>query len=352
MYPRIRVETKKIQANTEFLTGLCRRRGIKVAGVVKAVCGMPAAARAMVAGGAAMLGDSRLENLAGLQGLPVPRLLLRLPMPSQAGDVVRHAEISLNTELKTLQVLGKAARDLKKTHGVLLMLELGDLREGLPLQQVPGMVREIQGIQGLRLLGVGANLTCYGGILPDPQNLGLLVETAQALERQLGLSLPLVSGGNSSSLHLLDQGTLPRGINHLRLGEALLLGRETAFGRPLPGTCSDAFTLEAEIIEAQVKPSLPWGERGLDAFGQQPRFQDRGLRARAILAVGRQDVHPEHLTPLDPGVFILGASSDHLLLDVTEGERACGVGDRLAFRPDYAGLLQLMTSPYVHKEIF
>jgi len=299
-----------------------------------------------------MLGDSRLENLARLEDLPVPRLLLRLPMPSQAGDVVRHAEMSLNTELKTLQALGRAAQERKKTHGVILMLELGDLREGLPLEQVPGTAREIRRIPGLRLLGVGANLTCYGGILPDPKNLGVLVETALALENRLGSPMELISGGNSSSLHLLLQGKLPRGINHLRLGEALLLGRETAFGRPLPGTCPDAFTLEAEVIEAREKPSLPWGERGLDAFGQRPEFRDRGLRSRAILALGRQDVHPEHLTPLDPGVFILGASSDHLLLDVTEGKGTYGVGDRAAFRPSYAGLLQLMTSPYVHKEIF
>ena len=346
------VDLGKIRHNTGVITRLLHPRGISTAGVVKAVCGMPGVAGAMLAGGAAMLADSRLENLEKLASFPCPRLLLRLPMASQAEEVVLHSEISLNSEIETLKALGRAAGRHKKPHGVLLMLELGDLREGLALERGPSTVEEILKIPELRFLGIGANFTCYGGILPDSENLGALAAMARTLTKKFNLELPWVSGGNSSSLYLLKMGGLPREINHLRLGEALLLGRETALGQPVEGAWQDAFTLLAEVVELQDKPSLPWGERGLDAFGNRPVFQDRGMRKRAILAIGRQDVHPENLTPLDPMAVILGASSDHLLLDVTETKAVRGVGDTLAFRPNYGGLLQLMTSPYVQKESF
>ncbi len=350
-YPQITVDTNKIRHNAGRVAGLCKEGGVAVAGVVKATCGLPEAARAMLAGGVAMLGDSRLENLERLAGFSVPRLLLRLPMPSQAAEVVQHAEISLNSETSTLKELGREARKRGKTHGVILMLELGDLREGLPLGEVSRAVLETLKIPGIRLLGVGTNLTCYGGVLPDPENLGALAETAVRIRKEFNIPLPWVSGGNSSTLPLLQAGLLPGGINHLRVGEAILLGRETAYGKPLQGSFQDAFTLQAEVIEAKDKPSLPWGTRGLDAFGQKPAFPDRGMRKKVILALGRQDAHPENLRPLDPRITILGASSDHLLLDVTEAKTPCGVGDRVAFRPNYGGLLQLMTSPYVHKEV-
>ena len=351
MYPRITVNTKKIRHNTGIVVKLCSRQGVSVAGVVKATCGMPEVAKAMLAGGATMLGDSRLENLEKLAPFQVPRLLLRLPMPSRAAEVVQHAEVSLNTETKTVKALGKAALKQKKSHGVILMLELGDLREGLPLDQLSRAVREVMSTGGIRLLGLGTNLTCYGGVLPDPDNLGVLTAAASRVQSEFGIMLDLISGGNSSSVHLLEKGLLPEGINHLRLGESILLGRETAYGETLEGAYGDTFALLAEVIEAREKPSLPQGKRGWDAFGKKPVFQDKGLRKKVILAIGRQDVHPENLTPLEPGVSVLGAGSDHLLLDVTEAKAQYQVGDTAAFRPNYAGLLQLMTSPYVHKEL-
>jgi predicted amino acid racemase len=197
---------------------------------------------------------------------------------------------------------------------------------------------------------VGVNLTCYGGVLPSVENMTRLVEVAEAIEARYGLSLDIISGGNSSSLKLLASGKMPSRINHLRLGESVVLGFETAEGTRIPGTEGDAFTLAAEIVELQTKPSVPVGEIGRDAFGQVPVFEDRGMRRRAIVAAGRQDLRIDAMSPRDDKIIILGASSDHMILDVTDSSREWQVGDAVEFDLAYGALLAATTSPYVTKE--
>ncbi len=103
------------------------------------------------------------------------------------------------------------------------------------------------------------------------------------------------------------------------------------------------------MVECRVKPTLPRGLIAQDAFGRVPAFVDRGPRLRAICALGRQDCVPEGLTPLAPGVEVLGASSDHLLLDVEDMPCPLRVGDTLSFLPGYGALRAASTSPYVAK---
>ena len=78
--------------------------------------------------------------------------------------------------------------------------------------------------------------------------------------------------------------------------------------------------LEAQIIELKSKRSLPIGEIGVDAFGQRPYYEDRGIIRRAILAIGKQDTDPDSMISLDEKIDILGASSDHLILDVSKSD--------------------------------
>jgi predicted amino acid racemase len=118
---------------------------------------------------------------------------------------------------------------------------------------------------------------------------------------------------------------------------------------PWPGTAQDVFALHAEVVELQCKPSLPEGARTADAFGRRRDFEDRGLRARALLDVGREDVDVAGLTPLDPRVKVLGASSDYLVLDVTDAGSDVRVGDELSFGLSYGALLAAMDSEYVEK---
>jgi predicted amino acid racemase len=172
-----------------------------------------------------------------------------------------------------------------------------------------------------------------------------------AVEGAFRLRLRWLSGGNSSALPLIASGRMPARVNHLRIGEAILLGRETIHRTPWPGTAQDAFLLRAEVIEEKIKPSVPIGERGQDAFGQRPAFPERGEVERALVNVGREDVVVEGLVPLDPRLTILGASSDYLIVDVSAAAGAVRVGDELVFAPNYAALLALMTSPYVDKRV-
>jgi len=279
-------------------------------------------------------------------------VLLRLPQACEIKEVIRYVDISFNSELSTLQLLNEEAGKQDIKHKVVLMIDLGDLREGIFTQnadEVFSTVRKTLAMKNLILHGLAVNLTCYGAIIPKEDNLSQLCNWAERIEGKLGIKLDMISGGNSSSIYLIDKGEMPGRINNLRLGESFLLGNDTAYGAKLPGTVDDALLLEAQIIELKQKPSLPIGEVGVDAFGQKPYYEDRGIMKRAILAIGKQDMDPDSLMPLDDTIRVLGASSDHLLLDLTDATHKYKVGDVVTFKVGYGSMLKAMTSPYVEK---
>lgn len=348
-YPCIEINLGKIKHNTEEIVKLCKEKGIHVVGVSKVFCAKKPIVRFMLEGGVAMIGDSRLENLKRLEEINCRKMLLRIPMGSHAKDVVKYSDISLNSEIETIKRLSLAARRLRKVHSVILMVDVGDLREGVLEKDVIDTVKEIIKLNNIRLEGLGTNLTCYGGVIPDENNLGKLIILRDTIKELMGLELPIISGGNSSSIHLILDHTIPKGINELRIGEAIVLGRETAYGKSIPNCHKDCFILKGEIIEIKSKPSIPTGNIGMDAFGQKPTFQDRGIIKRAIVAMGKQDVSISGLQPVDNCISILGGSSDHLILDITQCKNKYEVGDIIDFNMDYGCLLMSMTSPYVKK---
>ncbi|MHB1653480.1 MAG: alanine/ornithine racemase family PLP-dependent enzyme [Desulfitobacteriaceae bacterium] len=348
--PEIVIDLKKIKQNTEAVLTLAHPFNIEVVGVTKVFLGEPNIAGAMLAGGVQMLADSRLENIGKLrQAFPeLPLMLLRLPGLSQVEETVRLADVSLNSELETMQALAAEALRQGKEHRAILMVDLGDLREGIWPENLLGLIEQTVGLKGLKLEGLGVNLACYGGVVPTEENLGSLVELAQEIKEKLSVQLPVISGGNSASLPLLLNHKIPSLINQLRIGEGIVLGRETVKRELLPGASGEAFILRAEILEAYDKPSVPIGEIGQDAFGEVPEFEDEGWRRRGILALGRQDVQPDGLAIRDKRLKIIGASSDHLIVDLTEAPEF-SVGSVIEFDLSYGGLLGAMTSPYVHK---
>ena len=346
--PYISANLRKIKENAAYILDACGRQGVTLAAVTKVVCAHPPIAEALAEAGAPMLADARALNLARLpKGLP--RLSLRLTDPLLAEETVRESDYSLQSGMAAILALGQAAEKLRKRHRVILMIDLGDLREGLfhrDFDRILATARAVKEQPWLELAGTGTNLTCFGGILPDEKNLGVLLDITRRLRKALGLPIPIVSGGNSSSLHLLFEGRLPGGVNHLRIGEGLLLGMDTAVGKPFPQLHQDAFTLKARLIEVEDKPSKPEGQSGPNAFGEFVSFPDLGPMRRGILAVGRQDTNAEGLTPRDNRIKIIGASSDHLIADLSLAPEY-KVGDVLAFTPDYGALLKAYTSPYV-----
>ncbi|WP_202709072.1 ornithine racemase Orr [Sporosalibacterium faouarense] len=349
-YPRIEVDLNKIKHNTEILSALCDKNNIDAIGVTKVFCAYPPIAQAMVKGGVKMLADSRIENLEKIKDISIPKLLLRLPMISQANKVVELADISLNSELETIQALSKEAIKVGKNHKIILMVDLGDLREGIFREEdIYSNVESILKLSRIKLVGLGTNLTCYGGVIPRKENLNKLLDLKKKIEEKFDIQLDIISGGNSSSIYLLENGEMPQGINQLRLGESIVLGRETAFGEKIKDTYEDAFKLIVEIVEIKDKPSIPIGEIGMDAFGNKPTFEDKGIRKRAICAVGRQDIDTDNVIPDDDKISILGASSDHFILDITDCDNEYKVGDKVYFNLSYGGILSTMTSEYVNK---
>ena len=344
--PGLEVNLEHLRENTQVLVDRLGRRGIRVSGVTKAMLGVPQLARALIDGGASALADSRIENIEAMRaaGITAPMTLIRAPMLSQCDRVVAGADASLNSEADVITALAAAARHQGRVHGVVLMVELGDLREGILPHDLEAAARHVLAQTGVRLTGIGANLACQSGVAPSVRNMTELSALAAGLEYSLGVTLDVVSGGNSANLTwALNAADLGR-VNELRLGEAILLGRETLHRRPIPGLHTDAFTLVGEVIEAKHKPSRPWGDITQNAFGERPPLLDRGVRARVIVAVGRQDTDHSGLTAPE-GYDMLGASSDHLVLD-TEMPLP-PIGSEVRFGLNYAALLRAMTSPYV-----
>lgn len=359
MYPKLVVDLKKLQGNLEAVASITKDHGnCTLMIVTKGLCADKEMAKLVAANPKVdFMADSRVQNLASYADIARSNgkktVLLRIPMHDEVSDVIKYVDLSFNSELSTIRLLNEEAAKAGKIHDITLMIDLGDLREGIFFQNkelIYEAVEEILSMENINLYGIAVNLTCYGAIIPKKDNLSQLVEIAEDLEGKYGIKLKMVSGGNSSSIYLIDKGEMPKGINNLRLGESFLLGNDTAYETKLPGTVSDAMILQAQIVELKEKPSLPIGEVGVDAFGEKPFYEDRGIMKRAIIAVGKQDTDLGSMTPVDSQMEIMGGSSDHTILDVTHCDKEYKVGDVVSFELGYGGMLKTATSPYVIKE--
>jgi predicted amino acid racemase len=349
--PRIEIRLDRIRHNTRNLVDRLGCRGIEVCGITKATLGAPEAAAAMLAGGVTSLGESRIESVEALRrvGVVAEIMMVRSPMLSQVDRVVSASDLSLNTEMEVILQLSESACRQNRQHGVVLMVELGDLREGIMPDDLLAVAGKVLGLPGVVLRGIGTNLACHSGVVPDVANMAELSALAVSIEATLGVELEIVSGGNSANLDwVLNPDSVVGKINHLRLGESILLGREP-LRRSIPeGLETDAFTLVGEVIESKYKPFEARGSLAQSAFVQPLHPQNpRASGTRVIVAVGRQDVDTDGLAPPEQ-YSILGASSDHLLL-ATDSD-APKIGSELRFSPNYSALLRAMTSPFVSRQ--
>jgi predicted amino acid racemase len=294
------------------------------------------------------LADSRIENIEAMRRskMAAGMSMIRSPMFSQVKRVVASADMSFNSELETVRRLSLEARQLDRTHAVVLMVELGDLREGIMPVDLMAAVTETLGLPNIVLKGLGTNLACRSGVSPDDLNMGELSRLANMIEAKYDISLDIVSGGNSANLDWVFSTEHTGRINNLRLGESILLGCETLQRNKIDGLHSDAFTLVAEVIESKVKPTMPRGSLAQTAFGALSVGNDRGTILQSIAAIGIQDVDLGGITA-PKGIKILGGSSDHLIISSSNTDVA--VGTEIAFQLDYSALLRAMTSPFVTK---
>lgn len=333
-YPLLEIDLDKLKANLAALIERCQSLSVEVTGVVKGFSALPEAAGVYTECGVRSLASSRLSQLRALRGAGVAceRVLIRIPMLSELPEVAEVADMSLQSELETLRALNAVCAKRGTRHRVILMADLGDLREGFWNEEdaLDAALEVENKLKNLRLAGVGVNLSCYGSVVPTKRNMQALVSLAADIEREIGRPLDYVSGGASTSAYMALNGTMPYRINLLRFGEIGLLGESDNFSPDF--LHKDVLTIKAEVIECRDKPSFPVGELGVNAFGEVGHYEDRGIRRRAIVAMGRVDYgNCFDLVPRMEGVEVIGASSDHTILDVENVKDKIHVGDVLEF---------------------
>ncbi|MCL2862325.1 MAG: alanine/ornithine racemase family PLP-dependent enzyme [Firmicutes bacterium] len=348
-YPSLTINKSKLSHNIKIIQDLCTSNGVSFCAVTKVFCANSEVTQIFYDAGIRDFADTRIENLKKINYPSTTKWLLRAPMLCETEDVVKHSDISLNSELSTISALSQKAQKTKKTHKVILMIDMGDLREGIVPKDALNTCGEILKMPNIELYGIGANYNCFGGVIPTQESLNEVVEIAETIEKNFGINLKVISPGNSGSIHFLTSKTMPKRVNNLRIGEVILLGRETSYQQHIEGMFEDVFCFDAQIIELKTKPSMPTGEIGLNAFGEKPTYVDKGDMIRAIIACGRQDVSIDKIIPLDKNIELIGQSSDHTIVDVTNSTTKYKVGDILSFKVSYGSILSLSTSEYVKK---
>jgi len=343
--PRIEIDLSAVEHNSRELVTRLHARGISVTGVTKATLGSPDVAKAMIRGGVKRLGDTRIENIEALRdsGIKDPIMLLRAPSPEWAERAVACATHSLVSDLEIVTALSVAAGKRALTHGIVLMVELGDLSEGMAAASVLDAARIISRTRHVTLAGIGTNLSSRSGLIPGDDQMQQLTGLASTIGSKFGVDPPIITGGDSANLGwALGEGRVGT-VNDLRLGEAILLGIDPLTRAPISGLRRDAFAVVAPVIESIEKPSSPWGVRADGATSARSGSQSGGTIIQTIVALGSQDIDPDGIIP-PVGFTVLSSTSDHLVL---ETPKRLPVGTEVKFGMNYSSLMRAMTSPFV-----
>lgn len=354
---RLTIDVEALRHNYGAISRWVGGHGATLTIVTKALCGHAESIRALRDIGVDSMADSRLENLRAIrEAAPdAETWYLRPPHVSALSEVVETADVSLNTELEIIKRLNEEAVRQDTVHSVIVMIELGDLREGILPGALLDVYRQVFRLPNIRVLGIGANLGCMGGVVPTVDQYMQLVLYRELLELKFEHDLPMISAGSSATIPMLLEGRLPEKINHFRVGESLFLGTDVIQGETVEGLRDDAVRLEAEIVEIKEKGMVPLGET-TDMTPFQPldvdENYDPGERGyRAIVTVGQVDTDVAGLIPLGQGYQIAGASSDLTVVNVGDEKGGLSVGDTLAFRLSYSSFVRLMANPYTVKHV-
>ena len=355
---RLLINTEAVLHNYECVRRLVGMHDGSLTVVTKALCGHTEAVKALVEGGLTSIADSRLDNLIDISenGTAVEKWYLKPPHPDELDEVVRYSNVSLNTELETVISINRAAEKAGKVHGILLMIELGDLREGILPGSLVEMYNHVFNLRNINIRGIGTNLGCLSGTVPGVDQLMQLVLYRELLELKFERKIEMISAGSSASLPFLIRGSIPKQINHFRIGESILIGTDLIQGGTLSGLRDDGFVLEAGVVEIKKKNLAPTGEilEDLHPFnGQSDQKQyspgERGFRA--VITIGELDTDISALTPLNSEYEIAGASSDLTVLNVGAADSSLKVGDNIRFKMGYSALTRLMNNRYTEKVV-
>jgi len=353
---RLVINLRALHHNIETIDGWIKNHGATWTLVTKALCGHVDTVRALQALGVRSMADSRVDNLKAIGKISpdFESWYLRPPSLAHVSAVVTVSDVSLNSELRVIDEIDRVAGEMGKTHHIIVMIELGDLREGILPGSLIGFYDHVFKLDHVEVLGIGANLGCLAGIVPTVDQMMQLALYRELLELKFGHSLQMISAGSSAVLPMLLEGRVPKAINHFRIGEAVFLGTDLVNGGILPDLRDDGFILEAEIVEIKEKSlAMQTDSSGISAFepiaGEEFAPGQRGYRA--LLAVGQLDADVKALTPIHPNVQLAGASSDVTVVNLGDNPDGLKVGDSLKFRPAYSALVRLMIGRYIEKTV-
>lgn len=346
----------KLRHNHSFLKKIFQQKKIDYAIVTKLLCGNKTYLKEVLDLKPKQICESRISNLKVVKELnpKVETIYIKPPAPSIIKNLVRYADISFNTEYETIKKISKEAQIQKKIHKIIIMIELGDLREGVLAERLENFYEKIFNLQGIEVIGLGTNLNCLHGVMPSVEKLTTLCMYKQLLEVRFKKKLKYISGGTTVTLPLLikDQH-FPKAINHFRLGEALFFGADLLNEKTIKGMYPFTFELEAQVIEVSEKPAEPFGEMKANPQGikYKKKTGQKQQILRAILDIGVLDVQPQYLIPNNRKVQIIGASSDMLVVDITQSRHKYPIGSTMKFQLKYMGALSLLNSRYIEKEV-
>lgn len=352
----IKLYKDRLLHNFHFLDKTFKSQGIDWAIVTKLLCGNEEYLKIILETDINEVCDSRLSNLMRIKKIRpnIQTVYIKPPAKNNIYKVVKYADVSFNSESLTIEKLSEEAVNQGKIHKIVIMIELGDLREGIMGENLIEFYRKVFDLPNIEVVAIGTNLNCLHGVMPSMDKLIQLGLYEQLVEAKFDKKIPFVSGGTSVAIPLLFKKQIPKSINHFRVGETLFFGNNLFTNKKIKGMKDNVFRLYSQIIEITEKPMIPTGEMAENPSGEVFEIDPDlyGKRSyRAILDIGLLDISPEFLIPDDPHLEVISASSDMLIIDLGKTKRSYKVGKFISFKLKYMGALRLMNSRYIEKVV-
>jgi predicted amino acid racemase len=352
----ITLNEQKLKHNFDHLNAFFSHHGIEWSAVTKILCGNEKYLTALLNMGISQYSDSRISNLRTIKAIDstAQTIYIKPPAKGVIKDVIKYADISMNTDIRTIERLSQEAKKQNVIHKIIIMIDLGELREGVMRDDFIAFYAKVFELPNIEITGLGTNLSCLYGVLPNNDKLIQLSLYKQLVEAKFNVSIPYISGGSSVTIPLVKQGLIPKGINHFRIGETLFMGNDVYNNEPFDSMENNVFSLYAEIIELYEKPLVPSGEMGTNLEGKTTEFDKDNYgktTIRAIIDIGLLDIDMKHLDPTDLDIKYAGATSDMVVLNLGDNPKGYKVGDLIEFTMDYMGIVRIMNSQYIEKRI-
>lgn len=358
---KIVVKTNKIIENIEKINQIFKSKKYKWTLILKMLSGNEAFLKKIIYNKVIKnihsIGDSRISGLKKIKQInPKIKTMYIKPPPIQiVKSIISFADISVNSSYKTILALNKEAKRQNKVHEIIIMLEMGELREGVLPNKILSFYTKIFSLKNIKVIGLGTNLGCLYGVEPTYDKLLQLNLYKKLLEQKFYRKIPLISGGSSITLPLIDQNKIPKDVNHFRIGEAVFFGTSPLTTKKYRNLNTDNFEFVANIIELEIKSTSPKGKLSEGNIGHFKKNKENNKTYRAILDFGILDVDYKDLVPKNKKNIFVGITSDMCIYDLGTknndfSKQKYYVGGNIKFKINYMAVARLLNSKFIEIE--